>query len=154
MARRRETTKLEIRKLLKHFVNATLLLTALTLIASHAAVAQKTVRLSTTPSAFRVFFKKFTAAVKKGDAPSVASMTNFPFQYGFDAGDEGTWTRAQFLKQHGDIFMPLPRGFKEKDPKFTVDAGSYTLEDSDDASYFTFKKRSGVYKWISYIAEP
>ncbi len=121
---------------------------------SQNLLAQRTVRLSSTPSAFRVFYKKFVKAVNRGVGTEIAAMTNFPFQYGFDAGDEGVWTRNQFLKNYGNIFMPQPIVFKRRDPQFTVEAGTYTLYDSSDASAFTFKKRGSSYKLISYVVEP
>ena len=130
------------------------ILVAVLLTANHAAFAQKTVRLSATPSAFRVFYKKFANVVNRGVGTEIAAMTSFPFKYGFDAGDEGTWTRSQFLKNYGNIFMPQPIVFKRKDPLFTVASGAYTLENSDDASYFIFKKRGGTYKLVSYMVEP
>ena len=123
-------------------------------IAAKNVSAQKTVRLSSTPSAFQVFYKKFAKAVNRGVGTEIAAMTSFPFKWGFDAGDEGVWSRQEFVKEYGKIFMPQPLVFKRKDPQFTVDGLSYTLTDADDASYFTFKKKGGTYKLASYIVEP
>jgi hypothetical protein len=116
--------------------------------------AQKTMGLSSTPSGFQGFYKKFAKAVNHGVGTEIAAMTSFPFKWGFDAGDEGLWSRQEFVKEYGKIFMPQPLVFKSKDPQFTVDGATYTLTNSDDASYFTFKKKGGTYKLTSYIVEP
>ena len=81
-------------------------------------------------------------------------MMNFPFDWGFDAGDEGSWTRSEFLKNYDRIFTPKPTVLRQKNPKFNVDGGTYGLEDNSDASYLMFKKVRGVYKFISYAVEP
>ncbi len=133
---------------------AALILLAIGFVAVKNVSAQKTVRLSSTPNAFQVFYKKFVKAASRGVGAEIAAMTNFPFKYGFDAGDEGVWNRTEFLKDYGKIFMPQPVVFKRKDPQFTSDDTSYTLMNSDDASYFTFKKKGGTYKLTSYIVEP
>ena len=130
--------------MLRRTVLAALMLCAIGFAAVENISAQKTVRLSSTPSTFQVFYKKFTNAVNRGVGTEIAAMTSFPFKWGFDAGDEGVWTRQEFLKEYGKIFMPQPLVFKKKDPQFTVDGATYTLTDSDDASYFTFKKRRDI----------
>lgn len=130
------------------------LLVAMIAAAAPAVLGQREVRLSRAPAEFRTFYKKFVAAVNKRQVPTLASMASFPFKYGFDAGDEGVWTRKQFLAQAGDILEPLPKVFKSSDPKFTSSRTSYTLADPDNGSYYTFEKRGGVYKFISYIVEP
>ena len=123
-------------------------------VAAQGTLAQKTVRLTSTPAAFQTFYKKFAQTVNKGRIDQLADMTSFPFKYGFDAGDEGVWTRKQFLAKANGFLMPQPLVFKDKNPKFTVENGTYTLTNGDDASYYTFKKKGGVYKWVSYIVEP
>jgi hypothetical protein len=126
----------------------------LLLAGAQAGFAQKSVALSSTPAAFQTFYKKFAQTVNKGRIGELATMTNFPFKYGFDAGDEGVWTKKQFLAKAGGFLMPQPLLFKKKNPKFTTENGTFTLTDGDDASYYTFKKKGGVYKWVSYIVEP
>lgn len=117
--------------------------------------AQKKVRLNSTPKAFRDFYAKFVRTARKGDVKTLANFAHYPFHYGFDAGDEGYWKRSQFVKQFGDVLMPQPIVFKEKNPEFTVDKGTYTLlAEPDGASYYTFAKRGGSYKFISYLVEP
>lgn len=81
-------------------------------------------------------------------------MTSFPFKYGFDAGDEGVWNRKEFVSKAGGFLMPQPLVFKDRDPEFTASKGSYTLTNGDDASYYTFSKKGGVYKFVSFIVEP
>lgn len=140
--------------MLRRFTITILAALALSL-ATNSVFAQKTVHLSKTPASFRTFFKKFSAAVNKGDGAAIASMTSFPFEWGFDTGDEGKWTRTQFLKNFGKVFIPQPLAFKGGDPEFTVEGSSYGVTGNpDDASYFTFKKKGSTYKLISYIVEP
>jgi hypothetical protein len=120
---------------------------------SISADAQKSVRLDKAPAAFKVFFEKFRSAVARGDKATVASMTQFPFQYGFDAGDEGTWTRAQFTRKYNDIFGGERKVFAQKNPLFYSEAGSYDLA-TNDASHYSFVKQGNSYKFTSYIVEP
>jgi hypothetical protein len=140
--------------MLRRTILGALILLAICLVASQSISAQKTVRLSSAPTVFRTFYKQFTKAVNRGVGSEIAAMTSFPFQWGFDAGDEGVWNRKQFLKEYGKIFLPQPIIFKRKDPQFTVDGATYTMTNGDDASYFTFKKKGGTYKLTSYIVEP
>jgi hypothetical protein len=140
--------------MLRQTTLAALILFAICLAASQSISAQKSVRLSSTPRAFQAFYKKFVKAASRGVGTEIAAMTSFPFKYGFDAGDEGVWNRTEFLKNYGNIFMPQPPAFKRKDPQFTTDGASYTLENADDASYFIFKKKGRTYKFVSYIVEP
>ena len=64
---------------------------------NQAANAQEDSWLSS-PKEFRTFYFKFKKAVESNDRAKVASMTVFPFEYGFDTGNEGKWTRRQFIK--------------------------------------------------------
>ena len=84
----------------------------------------------------------------------VASMTSFPFKYGFDTGDEGVWNRKQFVAKANRFLRPKPAVLADTNPEFTVSKGTYTLTDPIDASYFTFVKKGGVYRFISFIVEP
>ena len=118
------------------------------------AFGQKTVRLSSTPSDCRTFFKKFAVAVNKGHVQQIASMTGFPFNYGFDTGDEGSWNKKQFVANAGRFLKPNSSVFKDPNPEFTVAKGTYTLTDDSDASYYTFMKKGGVYRFISFVVEP
>jgi hypothetical protein len=127
---------------------------AICLFAGQNVTAQRTVRLNSTPSAFRTFYREFARAVNKGEIAKLAGMTSFPFSYGFDAGDEGVWNRKQFVAKAGGFLMPQPLVFLDKNPEFTTERGAYTLTNGDDASYFTFKKKGRTYKFVSYIAEP
>ncbi|MBK8304966.1 MAG: hypothetical protein IPK98_16835 [Chloracidobacterium sp.] len=84
-----------------------ILLTALPIAAQYAPEPKRD-RLDSAPKAFRTFFAKFRTAVEKNNKTQVAAMTRFPFAYGYDAGDEGMYTRTQFLKNFkhvtGDFF--------------------------------------------------
>lgn len=122
--------------------------------AAPAVLAQKEVRLRQAPAEFQTFYKKFVRAASKRQVSLLATMSHFPFKYGFDAGDEGVWTRRQFVAQAGDILRPVPSVFRQANPRFMTSGGDYTLMDPDNASYYSFKKRGGVYKFVSYIVEP
>ena len=111
-------------------------------------------KLSSTPVAFQAFYAKFRAAVTKRDRNAVVSLTRFPFHYGWDAGDEGTYTRPQFFAKFNDIFRGTGKLFAQKDPTFYVENGSYGLTNEADASHYTFDKRGSVYKFNSFVVEP
>lgn len=119
------------------------------------ASAQKEQRLNSSPRAFRTFFAKFRAAVEKSDKRQVATMTRFPFKYGFDAGDEGTMTKTQFVRRFKEIFGDYPRRFlPQRNPLFSRgDGGSYVVS-TDEASHFIFVKSGTGFKFIAYIVEP
>ena len=119
-----------------------------------AVSAQASRRLTATPKAFQVFYAKFRKAVVAGDKSTVASLTRFPFEYGYDAGDEGTYSRAQFLKKFNEVFGTDRRFFARTNPTFHVNGASYDLEDDSDASHYVFEKRGTGYQFTSYIAEP
>jgi hypothetical protein len=119
-----------------------------------AANAQKSVRLHATPASFQAFYAKFKKAVIGRDKTAVASLTAFPFQWGFDAGDEGTWTRSQFVRNFSKIFDGKPSILSRKDPTFYVDRGDYSLTDERDASHLSFTRTGRSYKFTSYIVEP
>lgn len=112
-------------------------------------------RLDSAPKAFRTFFAKFRNAVEKKDKTQVAAMTRFPFAYGYDAGDEGKYTRTQFLKNFkhvtGDFFGEYKMG---KNPWFEKgDDQSYTIS-TESASHLTFINSGSTFKFISYYVEP
>ncbi len=76
-------------------------------------------RLNSAPKAFRTFFAKFRTAVEKNRKSEVVSLTRFPFAYAYDAGDEGTHSRAQFLKNFKHITGDFFGEYKmEKNPVF------------------------------------
>jgi hypothetical protein len=118
------------------------------------ADAQKNQRLNSTPKAFQAFYAKFRNAVVKGDKNTVASLTRFPFKYGFDAGDEGTFSKTQFLDKFDDFFGRERKIFAQKNPMFYSKAGAYNLTDEYDATHYIFKKKGASYKFTAYIAEP
>lgn len=112
-------------------------------------------RLDSSPQIFQTFFSKFKSAVAKNDKTMVAAMTFFPFKYGFDAGDEGAMSKAQFVKRFNDIFGESPSQFlTEKNPLFSRgEAGSYVIS-TDDAAHLTFVKVGNSFKFTAYIVEP
>ncbi|MEQ1921163.1 MAG: hypothetical protein ABL952_01525 [Pyrinomonadaceae bacterium] len=124
-------------------------------IAAQNAPEPKRDRLDSAPKAFRVFFAKFQTAVEKNNKTQVVAMTRFPFAYGYDAGDEGMYTRAQFLKNYkhvtGDFFGEYRMG---KNPWFSKeDAVTYIIS-TENASHLTFAKSGNTFKFMSYIVEP
>src|SRR4030095_1378829 len=111
-------------------------------------------RLDSSPPAFRTFFSKFKAAVERSDKLAVASMTSFPFQYGFDAGDEGTMSRTQFIRGFSRVFGRSPsKFFNEKNPLFSKDGGNYIIS-TEDAAHLMFVKKGDGFRFTSYIVEP
>lgn len=119
-----------------------------------AVSAQKNQSLSATPRAFQVFYAKFRKAVVARDKITVASLTRFPFNYGFDAGDEGTFSRTQFLKRFNDFLGGEPGIFARRSPTFYSTAGRFELVDESDASHYIFEKRGAVYQFTAYLSEP
>ena len=110
-------------------------------------------RLRSTPKAFQTFYAKFKSAMVKGDKKSVASLTQFPFQYGFDAGDEGTFSKAQFTKKFNELFGEYKDLFAQNNPVFFSEAGVFDLT-SDDATHFRFEKKGASYKFTAMMSEP
>ncbi len=138
----------------KIIVAIVILLTALPIAAQYAPEPKRD-RLDSAPKAFRTFFAKFRSAVEKNNKTQVAAMTRFPFAYGYDAGDEGMYTRAQFLKNYkhvtGDFFGEYKMG---KNPWFEGgDDQTYTIS-TESASHLSFAKSGNTFKFISYIVEP
>lgn len=131
-----------------------LLLVGLGISGGGSVSAQTHKRLAATPRAFQTFYAKFRRAVVARDKNTVASLTRFPFKYGFDAGDEGTFSKAQFLKRFSEIFGTEPGIFSRRSPSFNVDRGSFELYDESDASHYIFEKRGSGYQFTAYIAEP
>jgi len=130
------------------------IISVLVLVMCGAAFAQGEKHLSSSPAAFKTFFSKFMGAVKRGDKTQVAGMTRFPFKYGFDAGDEGTMTRTQFVRRFSDVFGKHPRSFMtESNPEFSRDGSSYQIS-TKDAAHLMFVKRNGTFWFEAYIVEP
>lgn len=112
-------------------------------------------RLNSSPKTFQTFFAKFKAAAEKNDKTGVASMTRFPFTYGFDAGDEGKMSKAQFIKRFGEIFGVNPGEFlTEKNPVFSTNARNEYVISTEEASHFVFIKQKNGFKFSAYIVEP
>ena len=111
--------------------------------------------LSATPKAFQVFYAKFRTAVIARDKTTDVSLTTFPFQYGYDAGDEGTYTKAQFLRRFDRIFGSQRAIFARRAPSFYDDEDwGFDLLDESDASHFIFEKKGASYQFTAYIVEP
>lgn len=132
------------------FIFVSLLLCVL----SFSASAQEK-RLDSSPRDFRVFFSQFKKSVEKSDKTAVVLVTSFPFKYGFDAGDEGTMTKAQFLKSYEKRFAEsLKEAVKEENPVFAESKKNVYVVSTEDAAHLIFIKRDGGYKFFSYIVEP
>jgi len=125
----------------------------LVFVVPHESNAQARRRLSSADKAFQVFFTKFRAAVARRNKSSVAALTLFPFKYGFDTGDEGTFSKAQFVARFNDMFGGQSV-FRQSNPLFYTSSGRFELVNEDDASHFVFRKVGGIYKFVSYMSEP
>lgn len=112
-------------------------------------------RLNSSPQSFQIFFAKFLNAVKKKDKVRVASMTNFPFRFGFDAGDEGIMSRKQFIERFAEIFGQSPKTFlSEKNPLFSIGEKKSYVISTADASHLIFTRKDRIFKFSAYIVEP
>lgn len=138
----------------RHFLLSILLASVVACGVLQETPAQTRKRLSSTDKAFQVFFVKFRTDVVRKNKSAVASVTKFPFKYGFDAGDEGTFSRSQFISRFNDIFGGQERVFRLKDPMFYASSGRYELVNEDDASHFIFRKIGGRYRFVSFLSEP
>lgn len=124
------------------------------LLASVTISAQEK-RLNSAPKSFQTFFASFKRAVSHGQKTAVADMTQFPFKYGFDAGDEGVMSRRQFLNKFSHVFGKDPsQFFTERNPLFAreVDGGFSIL--TRDASSLSFVRSGKTYKFTGYFVEP
>jgi len=130
------------------------LATSLLFVAATGARAQTSKRLTATPKVFQTFYAKFRRAVLRNDKSAVASMTSFPFEYGWDAGDEGTYSRRQFLAKFNDMFKGTHKLFSRSDPKFYVDGKTFNLTNMSDASHYIFEKKGSTYVFSSFVVEP
>jgi hypothetical protein len=124
------------------------------LLAVQVIAAQET-RLDSAPRDFREHLAKFASTVRRGDKTAVASMTRFPLLYGFDAGDEGRYTRQAFLRTgFNRIFGPSVKTFlSERNPLFWKEGRDYTIM-TEDAAYITFRKTGRTFLLTGYIVEP
>jgi hypothetical protein len=124
-------------------------------IAAQCAQEPEYKRLNTAPKVFRTFFAKFRTAVERRRKAEVAAMTRFPFEYGYDAGDEGTYTRTQFLKHFKDVTGDFFGEYRmERNPVFSRgDNGTYVIS-TDSASHLSFVRTGNTFKFVSYIVEP
>lgn len=81
-------------------------------------------------------------------------MTRFPFSYGYDAGDEGTYSRTQFLKNFKHVTAAFFGEFKmDKDPVFSRDEERYVIS-TESASHLSFAPSGKTFKFVAYIVEP
>ena len=138
---------------MKNFTFLFVLMLTLFVVNNQSIFAQEK-RLNSSPEAFRTFFSKFKTAVENSDKTAVASLTVFPFHYGFDAGDEGKMSKAQFIKSFNKFFGKSPKKFfTEKNPMFRRDGGSYFIT-TEDAAHLIFVRDKSGFKFSSYIVEP
>ncbi|SRR5215204_2263502 len=140
--------------MIKNFIFVIVLGLTLYAAGSQTANAQAGKRLNSSPQAFRTFYSKFRSAVERSDKTGVAAMTLFPFQYGFDAGNEGTMSKTQFIKRFNEIFGEPKQFFTEKNPVFSRgDGGNYIIS-TMDAAHLSFVKKGNTFKFSAYIVEP
>lgn len=133
---------------------ALLAVLSIALLSSNAS-AQDEQRLSQCPGGFKKFYSGFASAVRSGNAAKVASMTRFPLVWGLDAGDEGKYTRPQFLKNYARLFGDNTTDFmKESDPLCSVADDGTVMVTSEDALTLNFKKYASVFKLTAYVVEP
>lgn len=139
---------------MRKFIPLGLLAAAIILVGAHQTVAQET-HLNSASAEFRAFYAKFIAAVHRGDKTAVAAITSFPLSYGFDTGDEGKWTRSQFLsKGFRRMFGKSPSEFlPTKNPLAERDGNSYTVS-TRDATHLVFTKSGKRFLFTDYIVEP
>jgi len=117
-------------------------------------VAAQDERLRDAPKSFRTFYASFIRAVERSDKKAVASMTTFPFTWRLDAGDEGRYTRTQFIRNFKRLFGDDPRdALPGDDPSYGREGRKYYIS-TEDASHFGFLKTGRTYKFVSYIVEP
>ena len=128
--------------------------TAIMLVAFGEGRAQEQ-RLNSASAEFRSFYAKFIAAVHRGDKAAVASMTSFPIIYGFDAGDEGKYTKNEFLKTgFRRMFGKTPSRFlTAKNPVVSGNGTSYTVS-TKDATHLIFTKGGKRFFFTDFLVEP
>jgi hypothetical protein len=131
-----------------------LLAGSIMLIAGRESAAQEH-RLKSASAEFRSFYSKFIAAVHRGDKTTVASMTSFPLTYGYDAGDEGKYTKKEFLRiGFKQMFGSAPRTFlNEKNPIVSRNGTSYIVS-TTDATHLIFTKGGKRFFFTDYLVEP
>lgn len=93
--------------------------------------------------------------VRRKESAKVAAMTSFPLPCGFDAGDEGKYTRRQFLCNYSRLFGEnIADSIDESDPMCGVAQDGVVIVTSKDALSLNFKKYSSGFKLIAYLIEP
>ena len=138
---------------MKNFTFLFVLMLTLFVVNNQSIFAQEK-RLNSSPEAFRTFFSKFINAVESSDKTAVALMIIFPFKYGFDVGDEGKMSKAQFVKRFNEIFGRTPKKFMtEKNPMFRRDGGSYIVS-TEDAAHLIFVRDKSGFKFSAFMVEP
>lgn len=112
-------------------------------------------QLSSESAEFRSFYSKFIAAVHRGDKSAVAAMTSFPLTYGFDAGDEGKYTKSVFLRKgFSRMFGKAPAKFlTDKNPVVSGDRTSFTVS-TKDATHLIFTKGGNSFFFTDFLVEP
>ena len=131
-----------------------LLAVSMMLVAAQASLAQEK-HLNSASAEFRSFYAKFIAAVHRGDKTAVAGMTSFPLTYGFDAGDEGKYTKSVFFsKGFTRMFGKAPAKFlTDKKPVVSKEGTSYTVS-TKDATHLVFTEGGNRYFFTAFLVEP
>ena len=127
---------------------------AMMLFTASASVAQEK-RLNSASAEFRTFYSKFIAAVHRGDKTAVATMTSFPLIYGFNAGDEGKYTKTEYTRKgFTRMFGKAPARFlTEKNPVVSGGVTSFTVS-TKDATHLVFTKGGKRFFFTDYLVEP
>lgn len=141
-------------RVLSRFLLSVLPVVAVAAMLTGSASGQRTRDFASTPKDFQAFYTKFRTAVTRGDKQAVAAMTRFPFKYGFDAGDEGTFSRSEFIRRFKNFFGEGRKIFARAKPRFYVEGATLSLADPYDASTFVFEKVGGSYRFAGYFSEP
>lgn len=131
------------------------LIAVLLMVAAVVETAAQEKRLNSASAEFRTFYAKFIAAVHRGDKAGVALLSSFPLTYGFDAGDEGKYTRKEFLSNgFRRMFGKSPAKFlTDRNPMVSGNGTSYTVS-TKDATHLIFTKGGKRFFFTDFLVEP
>lgn len=138
----------------KSFILLILILSAFFSVSAQYLPEPPEQRLSSAPKAFRTFYSGLRKAIHDGKKAQVTATIRFPFRYGFDVGDEGAMTKAQFSKRYVEVIGKKPKEFlEESDPIFRRgEDGSYYVT-TENAEHLRFVKSGSRFWWVAYVIE-
>ncbi len=112
-------------------------------------------KLKTAPPSFRTFFTSFRRAVIRKDKVAVAKSVQFPLKYAFDAGDEGTFNKREFLAKFDNVFGDEPERYMADEylswSRYRKDI--IIVSNSSDASHLNFMRTRGRYLLVGFYSE-